>query len=201
MTHASETSDGEEGRLDLVPLIDCVMLLLMFFILTSTFDVEERILSALLPEGGSISEPKPVSIPPPTVRIALLPGEGRQVLVRIGGQEAVTLDPERLASHDPTINTGELEGLHTAIAPRLQAYEKDGARTAQVPVEIHCATRLPWACALAVYVAVRAYEADRQVLRDVPIEAQRSVAFAAPTVRSTTTDNEAEELFRLRHLR
>ena len=38
-----------EGRLDLVPMIDCIMLLLLFFMLTTRFVPEERVLKQLLP--------------------------------------------------------------------------------------------------------------------------------------------------------
>ena len=39
----------EEGKLDLVPMIDCIMLLLLFFILTTKFSAEEKAIASLLP--------------------------------------------------------------------------------------------------------------------------------------------------------
>ena len=46
---ASSSEDVGEGKLDLVPMIDCIMLLLLFFILTTKFSTEEKTITSLLP--------------------------------------------------------------------------------------------------------------------------------------------------------
>ena len=38
-----------QGKLDLVPMIDCIMLLLLFFILTTKFTADEKAIASLLP--------------------------------------------------------------------------------------------------------------------------------------------------------
>lgn len=190
-----------DGKLDLVPMIDCVMLLLMFFILTSSFAEDDQRIAALLPTNeGQVDGPQVEK--PQAVRIAVLPGVAAgEARIRIGGREDLVFDAGRLAQPPGPQLEKAIDELHAAIAISLAAYEQPGAREAQPPVEIHCATRLPWRCALAVYDAVRGYEKGRLPEGEIPIEAQRSVAFAAPTVRGTATDNEREELFRLEHLR
>jgi hypothetical protein len=200
MSHGT-TEGGDEGRLDLVPMIDCVMLLLMFFILTSNFKAEDMRISALLPTNEGGLPTGPVIDPPRTVRIAILPGDGRVARVRIGGGEEVQIDADQLAQPGGPVVEQAIATIHAALASRLAAYEQPGARCDQSPVEIHCATRLPWSCALVVYDAVRAYEMDRAPLADLPIEQQRAVAFASPVVRNSSADNAYDELQRLEHLR
>lgn len=198
MSHANNADDV--GKLDLVPMIDCVMLLLLFFILTSSFRSEEQHLSALLStEGGP--GPGTSVVRPEIVRIVILPGEGRSARVRFGGSEELLLDGATLAQPGgPEVETA-LDAFHAAIAAKLAIYEKAGARTEQTPVEIHCATRLPWRDAIVVYDAVRAYEQAHLPDPTVSLVDQRSVAFGAPTVRKTATDNETDELERLEQLR
>ncbi len=198
MSH-SPTAAEADGKLDLVPMIDCIMLLLMFFILTSTFRSEEQRISSLLSAQGQ-GPGTPVE-QPQIVRIAILPGEGRSARIRIGGGEEITLDGAALSQPGGPGLEAAIDALHAAIATRLTAYERSGARTEQPPVEIHCATRLPWRHAITVYDAVRAYEGRWLAGSTVALADQRDVAFGAPTVRRTATDNEAEEIFRLEHLR
>lgn len=200
----SHGSDGhlDEGRLDLVPMIDCVMLLLLFFILTTHFTSEDQRLAALLPTDVGPGKTTRIIEPPPTIRIAVLPApDGRDALIRIGGGEPIVLPRADLLQPAGAGLERAVGELHRRVAERLQPYEQAGDRTAQVPVEIHCATRLPWSCAIAVYDAVRGYELARLPRKDLPIEVQRPVAFAAPTVRGTSTDTERDEIERLSRLR
>lgn len=198
MSHAN--THEETGKLDLVPMIDCVMLLLLFFILTSSFTSEEQRISALLSTEGGPGPGKSV-VQPEIVRVVVLPGEGRSARVRIGGGEELVLDGAALAQPGGAGVEAAIDAFHAALAARLEVYEKGGARTDQTPVEIHCATRLPWRHAIAVYDAVRAYEQARLPDPSVALSDQRSVAFGAPTVRRTATDNEQDELERLERLR
>jgi hypothetical protein len=198
MSHAS--NHDETGKLDLVPMIDCVMLLLLFFILTSSFRSEEQHIASLLSTEGGPGEGNPV-LQPDIVRIVVLPGEGRNARVRIGGGEELTLDDATLAQPGGPAVEAAVDAFHAALAAKLEVYEKGGARTEQTPIEIHCATRLPWRDAIVVYDAVRAYEQARLPDPSVALSDQRSVAFGAPTVRRTATDNETDELERLERLR
>jgi hypothetical protein len=199
----SQGTPGEaaDGKLDLVPMIDCIMLLLLFFILTSNFKADDLRISALLPTGNGGDPTRTAIDPPQTVRIAVLPGEGRVARVRIGGGDEILIDAAVLAEPGSPAVEAALNELHDALAKRLDAYERPGSRLDQAPVEIHCAKRIPWSCALVVYDGVRAYEKSRLQTRDVPIEAQRSVAFAAPVVRNSRSDNPYDEMQRLEHLR
>ncbi len=199
MSHAN--THEETGKLDLVPMIDCVMLLLLFFILTSSFTSEEQRISALLSTKEGQDPTAPSVEQPPIVRVVVLPGEGRSARVRIGGGEELVLDGAALAQPGGAGVEAAIDAFHAALAARLEVYEKGGARTDQTPVEIHCATRLPWRHAIAVYDAVRAYEQARLPDPSVALTDQRSVAFGAPTIRRTSTDNEQDELERLERLR
>ena len=190
----------ETGRLDLVPMIDCVMLLLMFFILTSSFTSEEQRISALLSTEGGPGPGAPVA-QPEVVRVVVLPGEGRCARVRIGGGDEMVLDGAVMAQPGGAEVEAAIDAFHATLAARLAVYEKAGARAGQTPVEIHCATRLPWRHAIAVYDAVRAYEQARLPDPSVALSDQRSVAFGAPTVRRSGTDNESDELGWLERLR
>jgi biopolymer transport protein ExbD len=64
-----------EGKLDLVPMIDCIMLLLLFFILTSKFSSEEKAITSLLPtdKGQMASTPTTKVEPPKQINIAIWP--------------------------------------------------------------------------------------------------------------------------------
>lgn len=190
----------EAGKLDLVPMIDCVMLLLLFFILTSSFRTEDQRISAILSTTGGPGKGTLVD-PPKTIRIVVLPGEGRTVRVRVGGGDEVLLDGEALAQPAGAALEAAIAAFHARLAERLAPYEQPGARTAQPPVEIHCATRLPWRHAIAVYDAVRGYEAARLPSPALAMADQREVSFGAPTVRRTATDTEPAELERLERLR
>ena len=67
-----------EGRLDLVPMIDCIKLLLLFFILTTRFTVMDQAIASLLPPSGQ-AQPTRVEAanPPRQIMLSLYP-EGFQ---------------------------------------------------------------------------------------------------------------------------
>ena len=62
-----------DGHLDLVPLIDCVFLILLFFMMTTRFTAEERTLAAVLPTGHGIGCPGRVPEPPPVIHLSAVP--------------------------------------------------------------------------------------------------------------------------------
>jgi hypothetical protein len=99
--------DIDKGRIDLVPMIDCIMLLLIFFVMTTKFTSEEKAISALLPtdKGQMTSTPQQKVDPPKTVNICLYPAssgmvKGRQPsdyaaeLKRITNNGVITVFPE-----------------------------------------------------------------------------------------------------------
>ena len=198
MSNAANTNE-EPGKLDLVPMIDCVMLLLFFFILTSSFRSEEQRISALLStQGGGIrmgvEQPK-------VVRVVVVPGEGRSARVRVGGGEEFALDGVALTQRGGPGLEAAITAFHAAIADHLVVYEQPGTRCDQPAVEIHCATRLPWRDALTVYDAVRGYEAGKLPYAELALAEQRQVSFGAPLVRRSPGDDPTVELERLDRLR
>jgi biopolymer transport protein ExbD len=64
-----------EGRLDLVPMIDCIMLLLIFLILTTKFSTEEKAIGSLLPtdKGQLATKPKTPPQERKEVNITIVP--------------------------------------------------------------------------------------------------------------------------------
>jgi hypothetical protein len=177
----------EEGRLDLVPMIDCIMLLLLFFILTTKFSTEEKTIASLLPtDKGNASTPRKDRIEPPQmVNILVYPAGMERGLqpsgykkqyealvtpehpiipaaaLRIGGNAPIEL------RNDMFIKGPKLEAnikqVHAYIFDALKANEEPGkaARKDQREVVIHCFSGLSWRYALLAYDAVRAYEAEQ----------------------------------------
>jgi hypothetical protein len=224
MAHAPE---DQEGRLDLVPMIDCVMLILLFFILTTTFGSADKVIGSLLPtDQGPGTTTKPVPIPPPQVRIAiwpdpLAPGDsaaGYQAqlrrlvdaegiyygaaLLRIGGGDPIRLDPALLAKGTDDELKARLSVVHDAIARELERYEVAGAgRDRQLPIEIHGFSGLSWRYALLALDAVRAYEAGHGAPaydgNPDRLAAMRAVGFAPPEIRNGSVRSTGEEMQRI----
>ncbi len=203
----------EDGKIDLVPMIDCIMLLLLFFILTTTFVPSDKAIAALLPtdQGQDKDPPKIKVIPPDEIRITVVP-EGMRpgltaaeyhaaivrlqaghpraipaVLVRVGGSEPLRVDGTQLSQLDMAKQNAELSRLSVHLAGELAAREKDGGRKDQAPVIIHAFSGLPWKYALVVLDGVRAYEAlkDPPTTNAVLDPAQvRQLSFAPPRIRN-----------------
>jgi Biopolymer transport protein ExbD/TolR len=199
-----------EGKIDLVPMIDCVMLLLLFFILTTRFTSDEKQLAALLPttQGEGIPPQTPPVTPPKDIHLVVVPAglpiglsetayqerwdevtrnRGRSppaAELHIGGSEAIPLDGSLFLSKDHTAVTAQVEVIHAYVARELAEREEAGGRQGQSPVTIHCFSGLSWGYALAVYDAVRAYEARFQApdatASSVLDDQQRPVSFAPP---------------------
>jgi hypothetical protein len=193
MSHGGNDS-LDDGKLDLVPMIDTVMLLLLFFILTTKFTSEERVLAAVLPTdkgGGTAAAP----LPPERVRVVVEPADGGAT-VRVGGGEPFLVETAALQLPPGADLDAALARLHHGISARLSVYEAAGARRTQVPIDVHCYTRLPWRFALTTYDAVRAFERSHGESADD----LREVAFAAPPLRGRDAAPERELAF-LRSLR
>ena len=91
------------GQLNLTSMIDVIFLLLIYFVITADFRVDEGVLTASLPTGGA--RPKPASLlPPQKVVIRLEPApDGTGVVIRRGTSSPATftdlrdsLDAQRL---------------------------------------------------------------------------------------------------------
>jgi len=180
---------ASDGKIDLVPMIDCVMLLLLFFILTTKFTADEKQVSALLPtDKGTATplNPPPVIKPPQDINLVVTPTgisrglkeadyqrtwneierlRGRtppSAALRIGGSDPLVIDGGLFASQDKAAIKAQVDVIHAFVARELAAREDAGDRTEQSPVNIHCFSGLSWGYALVVYDAVRAYEAQHQ---------------------------------------
>jgi biopolymer transport protein ExbD len=179
----------EEGKLDLVPMIDCIMLLLLFFILTTKFSAPEKAIASLLPtDKGQAPTPqeKPVE-PPKMVNICVYP-EGLvkgfqpseyqakydamkknlgEVLpsayLRVGGDDAVVMDGKALSVKAHPNLKQSLEMVRGYVHEKLAQRENASVATRkdQDPVIINCFSGLSWKYALVVYDAVRDFEAEK----------------------------------------
>lgn len=187
MSHGSP--DAAEGKLDLVPLIDTVMLLLLFFVMTSKFTSEEKAISSLLPtdkgqlstaQSKSVEEPKQVNfcIYPAGMEKGYQPSEYRDQLLRmrqpgqnidyatfrIGAHILPNVDGKTLSrSRDAKHLQAALDEVHAFVFRALEDYETGAPeRKDQIPVVIHCFSGMSWRFALLAYDAVRAYEGYKQ---------------------------------------
>ncbi len=178
-----------EGKIDLVPMIDCIMLLLLFFILTTKFTADEKAIASLLPtDKGQAPTPatKPVE-PPKMINICIYPeglvkgfqpseyqakyealkktvGDVLPVAwLRMGGEDAIPLDGNSFSRKNHPDLKKNIDGVHALIQQRLTERENAGVATRkeQDPVVIHCFSGLSWKFALVAYDAVRNYEGTR----------------------------------------
>jgi biopolymer transport protein ExbD len=178
-----------EGKLDLVPMIDCIMLLLLFFILTTKFTADEKAIASLLPtDKGQAPTPstKPVE-PPKTINVCIYPEglvKGFQpseyqakyealkktvgdvlptAYLRMGGDEAVVLDGNSFSKKAHPDLKKNLDMVHQYIHQQLAQRENAAvaSRKEQDPVIIHCFSGMSWKFALVAYDAVRDYEGTK----------------------------------------
>ena len=175
-----------EGKLDLVPMIDCIMLLLLFFILTTKFTAEEKAIASLLPtDKGQAPTPstKPVD-PPKMVNVCIYPDgfvkglkeseyqtkyEGLKKIVgevlpvaylRMGGDDPVALDGNSFSRKNHPDLKRNMETVSSYIHAALARRENPSVagRKEQDAVVIHCFSGMSWKFALVAYDAVRDYE-------------------------------------------
>jgi len=212
-----------EGKLDLVPMIDCVMLLLLFFILTTKFTAPEKQIAAMLPSLGQSSTPqKTIVDPPKDINLIIIPDgltlglepslyerswerfKPTTAQLRIGGADPIKIDSKLLSKKDDPAMRRHLDDIHAYIAAGLGAYEQGGSRQDQSPITIHCFSGLSWSYALCVYDAVRGFEQSKS---GTPLptsslidQAARPVTFAPPRIRNYIKDDLGNELWELVHL-
>ncbi len=179
-----------EGKLDLVPMIDCIMLLLLFFILTTKFVAEEKAIASLLPtDKGQAPSPATAPVDPPkTINICIYP-EGMvkglskpseyqkkyddlkkivgevlpTALLRMGGDEPRLIDGNSFSRKGHAGLKSNMDMVHAYIANALTQRENASVagRKEQDPVVIHCFSGMSWKYALVAYDAVRDYEGSK----------------------------------------
>jgi biopolymer transport protein ExbD len=221
----------EDGKLDLVPLIDTVMLLLMFFILTSKFSTEEKAISSLLPtdKGQMASTPsKPVEEPkqvniciyPAGMQRGFQPSEYRDQLANMRqpgqnvdfatlrvGADTMEVDGRTLSrSLDAAQVNQEISKIHDLIGSALEKYETGaGERKDQHPVIIHCFSGMSWRFALIAYDAVRYYESTKATFKFTgnpeELARMREVTFAPPRIRNYSANELGNELYEIVHMK
>lgn len=175
-----------EGKLDLVPMIDCIMLLLLFFLLTSKFTSEEKAITSMLPtDKGQAMGPSKKVDPPKQINIAIYPtnlpaklqpadyglklkriidAAPRRIIpdamVRVGGNPPIPMQGNVLAQQGSTELKLHMDQIHNYVQQSLEAYDKKDVaeRKDQFPVVIHCFSGLSWKFALVAYDAVREFE-------------------------------------------
>ena len=223
------TDAQSDGKLDLVPMIDCVMLLLLFFIITTRFVSEEKQISALLPAHGQAVQEKQIIIDlQPEIHLVVSPADlpigldehgyqraweniqrlrGTSALnaqLRIGGSDPVTMEGRLMQGSDHALAQALIDGIHAHVERELIAREQPGGRKEQAPVNIHCFSGLSWGYALVAYDAVRAYEGKHQPLAStsssVMDDQQRTVTFSPPRIRDNNDRELGQELWELKHL-
>jgi hypothetical protein len=216
-------SSGQDGKLDLVPMIDCIMLLLLFFILTTRFTAPELALAAVLPtDQGPGTPANPAPVPPPRqVAVAIYPdglddhrqpseyqvawerlsaGDdrgGAAAVLRIGGSDPLRLDGAALGRPDSPELREQLALIQRFVADELRQRETAGGRKDQAPIGIACFSGLPWRYAVVVYDAVRAFELERSGGIAATVESladARQVTLAPPRVRDYSRLELGDEL-------
>jgi hypothetical protein len=194
---AEDSSDKvSDGKLDLVPMIDCIMLLLLFFILTTKFTPKDLALASLLPtEKGELTQRLAHPTPPPQqITLGIVPEDMTPGLqpsqylgllralekrlpasgllddaeLRLGGDEPLAISGKALRDRDSRELTQLMASIHDYVFAALERRERPGAasRKEQDPVVIRCFSRLPWKFALIAYDAVRAFEASKSGVVD-----------------------------------
>ena len=221
----------DKGRIDLVPMIDCIMLLLLFFMLTTKFTSEEKSISSILPTKGTspvkadqVESPKKIQI---VITPAGLPmmntereyqtwydqnvGVGQGIIpaaeLRVGGNPAtIKLENRKLSQRDNPNLAGEVENIHAFIHEALKRYEIPGKpRKEQSEIVVSSFSALSWRYALIAYDAARSFEVKHGAIFDAndpnSLTNARAASFAAPRVRNDGVKEMGAELYELHRLK
>jgi len=218
-----QVDDEEDIKGDMTPMIDIIFLLLIFFILTTKFIPEEKVIASLLPTNKGQSSASTPLEEKHDVNVLIYPGvyeRGQQpswydkdwkanyftqeAVYRVSNRPHIKIDGDRLTQKTARQNE-QLEQVHSYIYSELEAFEKPGApRKEQDPIVIHCFSGLPWKYALAAYDAIRAFEAQKVgtgELRPEDILNAREVNFAPPRIRNYRKWEMGYELFEIIHMK
>jgi biopolymer transport protein ExbD len=178
-------SADSQDRVNMIPLIDTMFFLILFFMFVTKFTPEEKAIASLLPTDkgqGPSTNSKP-TVPPQQVNIAIYPwgmDKGHQpseyrdqlkglvdsgafnqtVAVRIGGDNPLELlgAPLSVPAAGGKPMKDQIDRLHGYVDGALAARELPGSRKDQPMVVVSCFSGLSWKYALLAYDAVRAYE-------------------------------------------
>jgi hypothetical protein len=220
----SAGNDGED-RVNMVPMIDTMLFLILFFMLVTRFAPDEKAIASVLPTrtGGVIGVAP--AMPPQPITIAVYPAGlergfqpsdyarqvraqedggtlGDAVWVRVGGDEPMEVRGAALGGSGAALER-QLAALHAHVDRALAARDVAAAqRTDLAPVRIACYSGLEWKYALLAYDAVRAHEAAAgSVARDRgELLAVREVDFMPPRVRNSPHEL-GDELYEIVHQR
>lgn len=182
---------NSEDRVNMVPLIDCMFFLILFFMIVTKFDPDEKAIASLLPtdKGQLAMTPSKAIAPVDQVNIVIYPEgmeKGHQpseyrnqmqalldadsaafakvAYFRVGGSNPIVIDGSALSQpkNDSPTMRDQIAQVHEYLKTELGARDVEGKpRKEQQPVVISCFSGMPWKYALLAYDAVRAYEATK----------------------------------------
>lgn len=169
--------------MDMTPMIDCIFLLLIFFILTSKFTPDEKSIASLMPtDKGQAAAASPSPVPKEQINIKIYPApmvKGHQpsayrdqlkgirdslppgkpirmVYVQIGGDDPIEVDGNLLVLSGGDEVKREVDKVHSYILEKMKARTTGAAsQKDEQPVLIHCFSGLSWKFAILAYDAVR----------------------------------------------
>lgn len=181
----SGTTDSED-RVNMIPMIDTFLFLILFFMLVTKFTPEEKAIASLLPtDKGQASAASASPMPKEQVNIAIYPagmqkgyqpsqyrdqmmeaiankGFNESVFVRIGGANPIEIKGGPLSEQGTgsPVMREQVNMLHAYVAQELRRFEGTvPLRKDLPPVIVSSFSGLSWKYALLAYDAVRAFEA------------------------------------------
>lgn len=199
--------EEEEGQgLNMMPLIDIVFLLLVYFIVTMTFSPDEEWINSLLSKGG----PGHVTLEKQEINISFFPAyiprshkpSEVQDWYEKTDVEAIEcrMNGNSIILHKHAHHEEQVERIHAFILQELEKVEQHVAtREQQDPIKVHCFRQLPWRYALAGYDAVRAYEMKKSGTESVLLA--RDFGFAPNEQRDARQYYLGNELLHLSKLK
>jgi hypothetical protein len=212
-------AQAETDHVNMVPLIDCMFFLILFFMIITKFTPDEKAIASLLPTDKGQGPGRAEIIE--QINLALYPAgferghseaEYQQQLhnqigipdacLRIGGSDALLIRHAALTRIRGDDAARELDAIVAYVERELESRDTSGLpRNKQPPVVISCHSSLPWKYALAAYDAVRAHEAKhagRAVATNLNLA--REVSFAPPRIRNYSQRELGAEIDEILHL-
>jgi len=189
--------------MDMTPMIDCIFLLLIFFILTSKFTPDEKAIASLMPtDKGQAAAASPSPVPKEQINIKIYPApmvKGHQpseyrnqlkdiraqlggkpinnVYIQIGGDNPIEVDGRFLVLSGGDHVKRQVDGVHAYIMEAMRARMTGAAsQKDEQPVLIHCFSGLSWKYAILAYDAVRNAELKMTGAKSLTTKAQLETA-------------------------
>ena len=209
-----KSTEEQDEKLNMMPLIDIVFLLLIYFMLTMTFVDDEKWIRHLLETRDGPGKPTQ-TLEKNEINICVYPAGApsyestvaldhwfkeernmQQIIYRVGSSQIIVDSKANMEE--------ELERVHDFITHELDRFEINLAtRGKQDPIKVHCFSALPWQYAAAAYDAVRGYESGKgfNYKEAGDLLAAREFGFAPSEIRDAYAHQYGRELFRLAHLR